>query len=252
MTDDEAYELVDFASESRKRVKDQLYIIDETFKNEPAKFQYIALKRPNCFDTPIVVETLEKLNLDIETNSNSALSDNPLSETLTETPSEGKPRTRIPRLNEGSVGYRIGQTGVSYAKLFAPYLSDAKTITIEDPYIRTDWQLRNLVEFVSMLLDTRPVEGLCLNLYTSEDEEKAPELIDKLTDLQEDLSNYGITFQFQIKDFHDRTIKTDTGWLITLGRGLDIFDKYARYSLAADKQERRKVKDFRITYTKQR
>ena len=36
MTDKEAYELVDFAAESRKRVKDQLYVIDETFKAEPA------------------------------------------------------------------------------------------------------------------------------------------------------------------------------------------------------------------------
>ena len=44
MTDEEAYELVDFAAESRKRVKDQLYVIDETFKAEPAIFKYINLK----------------------------------------------------------------------------------------------------------------------------------------------------------------------------------------------------------------
>ena len=41
MTDQEAYELIDFAAESRKRVKDQLYVIDETFKAEPAHFKYI-------------------------------------------------------------------------------------------------------------------------------------------------------------------------------------------------------------------
>lgn len=45
MTDAEAYELVDFAAESRKRVKDQLYVIDETFNAEPAKFKYINLKQ---------------------------------------------------------------------------------------------------------------------------------------------------------------------------------------------------------------
>ena len=255
VTDDEAYEIIDFATESRKRVKDQLYKIDETFKNEPATFQYIALRRPNSQDTPVTVETLEQLNFQIENSSNSEISDN-LSETsdtaVSDKEPEVKPRKRITRLTEGSVGYRIGQTGVSYAKLFAPYLSDAKAITVEDPYIRTDWQIRNFVEFVSMLLETRPVEGLALTLYTSEEEEKAPDLIDKLSDLQEDLATYGITFEFHIKDFHDRSIKTDTGWLISLGRGLDIFDKYGRYSLAADKQERRKVKDFRVTYTKQR
>jgi len=56
MTDEEAYELVDFAAEGRKRVKDQLYIIDETFKTEPVKFKYINLKT----GIEINVETLRK------------------------------------------------------------------------------------------------------------------------------------------------------------------------------------------------
>lgn len=57
MTDQEAYELVDFAAESRKRVKDQLYVIDETFKAEPAHFKYINLRT----GIEMNVETLEKL-----------------------------------------------------------------------------------------------------------------------------------------------------------------------------------------------
>ena len=44
MTDEEAFELIDFAAECRKRVKDQLYVVDETFKAEPAVFKYINLK----------------------------------------------------------------------------------------------------------------------------------------------------------------------------------------------------------------
>ena len=58
MTDTEAFELVDFAAESRKRVKDQLYVIDETFKAEPAFFKYINLKN----GMEINVETLEKVS----------------------------------------------------------------------------------------------------------------------------------------------------------------------------------------------
>ena len=50
MTDQEAYELVDFAAESRKRVKDQLYVIDETFRAEPALFKYLNLKTGNEID----------------------------------------------------------------------------------------------------------------------------------------------------------------------------------------------------------
>ena len=55
MTDEEAYELIDFAVEGRKRVKDQLYIIDETFMAEPAMFKYLCRKN----DTEVTVETLE-------------------------------------------------------------------------------------------------------------------------------------------------------------------------------------------------
>src|SRR5574344_1769936 len=44
MTEEEALELIEFAAEGRKRVKDQLYLIDETFKSEPAKFTYTSFK----------------------------------------------------------------------------------------------------------------------------------------------------------------------------------------------------------------
>ena len=58
MTSEEAYEIIDFAAECRKRVKDQLYLIDETFKAEPALFKYINLKTGE----EIQVETLERIN----------------------------------------------------------------------------------------------------------------------------------------------------------------------------------------------
>ena len=58
MTKEEAFEIIDFAAECRKRVKDQLYLIDETFKTEPALFKYINLKTGE----EIAVETLERIN----------------------------------------------------------------------------------------------------------------------------------------------------------------------------------------------
>ncbi len=61
-TDEEAYEMIDFAAESRKRVKDQLYIIDETFKAEPAKFVYTNMKTGE----QVKVQTLEALENGIE------------------------------------------------------------------------------------------------------------------------------------------------------------------------------------------
>ena len=78
------------------------------------------------------------------------------------------------------------------------------------------------MEFLTMLTEIREVDGLIINLHTNEEESRIPELVDKLDDIQDDLLSYGIEFNYLFKSFHDRCIKTDTGWLITLGRGLDI------------------------------
>lgn len=220
MTDQEAYELVDFAAEGRKRVKDQLYVIDETFMAEPAKFKYINLK--TGFE--VSIETLEQVSNQIvehtttEDHTEEAETSTENNETSTvvanaEGGSNQHPvkRPRIPILQEKSMSFRMGQTGVSYEKLFAPYMREAKEITVEDPYIRASWQIKNFMEFALMLINTRPVDDLKLNLFTNEEEDKIPDLIDKLDDIKDDLASYGIEFTYKFRDFHDRCIKTDTG-----------------------------------------
>ena len=259
MTTEEAYELVDFAAESRKRVKDQLYVNDETFKAEPALFKYINLKT----GAEVEVETLENLSnrqyrpvVKAEEPAETKLTDQdtqPFDPNMT-VPSaivEGRERRpRISVLREQSLSFRMGQTGVTYEKLFAKYLETANEIRVEDPYIRAPWQIKNFMEFVTMLIDTRPVDDLKVTLVTCEEEDKAPDLIDKLDDIKDDLSSHGIVFEYVIQDFHDRCIKTDTGWIITLGRGLDIYEKYSPYSIANSRQDMRKCKDFMVTYMK--
>ena len=258
MTDQEAYELIDFAAESRKRVKDQLYVIDETFKAEPAHFKYINLKN----GLEIQVETLERIsNGHIEsaastTSSNDTESNNSNEAEVTANNNgaddvQAAKRPRIPLLQEKSMTFRMGQTGVSYEKLFAPYMRDAKVITVEDPYIRASWQIKNFMEFALMLINTRPVDDLKLKLVTNEEEEKIPDLIDKLDDIKDDLASYGIEFEYKLRDFHDRCIKTDTGWTIMLGRGLDMFEKYNTYSIPSSRQDMRKCKEFMVTFMKE-
>lgn len=245
MTDQEAYELVDFAAESRKRVKDQLYVIDETFKAEPAHFKYINLRT----GIEMNVETLEKVSnpLIIPINSTTGtatgeLTDadaQPLNEEISgkcsveegTTAGQTAKRPRIHILQEKSMTFRMGQTGVSYEKLFASYMANANEITVEDPYIRAPWQIKNFMEFALMLINTRPVDDLKLNLITNEEDDKLPELIDRLDDIKDDLATYGIDFEYKFRDFHDRCIKTDTGWTISLGRGLDMFEKYNTFSI---------------------
>lgn len=244
MTDEEAYELVEFAAEGRKRVKDQLYLIDETFKAEPAKFRY---HKPGQEDW-INVETLEKLSnpLIVPVNATTAVTKKEESSS-SET---GNKRPRIQTLLEQSLTFRMGQTGVSYKTLFAPYLEHAKEITVEDPYVRTSWQVKNFMEFVTMLIETRPVDDLHLTLITNEEDDKLPDLIDKFDEIKDDLVGYGINFEYKFRDFHDRKITTDLGWTISLGRGLDIYEKYSPWSVANSRQDKRKCKDFTAIFTK--
>ena len=262
MTDQEAYELIDFAAESRKRVKDQLYLIDETFRNEPAIFKYELLKQHGEIKT---VDTLERISNNIdevveetsdeaeETPSTEESNDNSTSANNTEPSAETpKPkRKRISDTRQKTLSFRMGQTGVTYEKLFAPYLANAKEIVVEDPYIRAPWQVKNLMEFITMLIDTREsVEGLKIKLYTSEEEDKIPELIDRLDDIKDDLVEYGIELEYTFRYFHDRAITTDDGWRIVLGRGLDIYEKYSPYSVASSRQVHRKCKEFSVDYVR--
>lgn len=264
MTDKEACELIDFAAECRKRVKDQLYIIDETFRAEPAKFAYIR----KTDGAEIHVETLENINYGMDAEQNIAQNPAALSgddekrndtaihqndksaSSQKDVENVKKNRPRIPVLQEKNLSFRLGQTGVTYQSLFADYLKDATEITIEDPYIRTSWQIKNLVEFMTMLIDTRNVDDLNVHLITNEEESKIPELIDKLDDIKDDMIEYGIEFDYKFRDFHDRCIRTDNGWVISLGRGLDIYEKYSPYSVAAVRPGKRKCKEFMVTYTK--
>lgn len=261
VTNEEAYELVDFAAESRKRVKDQLYTVDETFKAEPAIFKYIRLKDGE----EVNVETLEQVSnvVIVPQNASHALKaelnieekETPQEQLSTEKEpsSDDKPhkkRERIQTQREGAVSFRLGQTGVTFEKLFMPYLSKSKEITIEDPFVRTSWQLRNLIEFLTMLVDNRPDEDIKVRLVTWEEDEKLPVLIDRLDDIKDDMATYGIDFDYSFREFHDRQITTDDGWNINLGRGLDIYDKYNAYSIASGRQDRRKCREFRVIYMK--
>lgn len=257
MTDQEAYELIDFAVESRKRVKDQLYLIDETFNTDPAKFIYTKTKNGE----EVKVDTLEHINYGLEddvqftsvseTAQNAGVQQTEAQNGIAESRPAKVKRPRISDTRQKTLSFRSGQIGVTFEKLFGPYLANATEIHIEDPYLRNAKQLRNLIELITMLIDTRNVEGLRISLDTwEEDEMKCAELIDRLNDIQDDLMGYGIEFTYKLRDFHDRAITTDDGWRIVLGRGLDIYDKYNAFSVASGRPDKRRVKEFSIDYMK--
>lgn len=240
ITDDELTELLDFAVEGRKRVKDQLYIIDETFRNERVEFKYV-IKSSGEERHP---ETLENQNyraaVEVKEESNE------------EEEKDNKSAVKKVDLKSGQYILKDNQTGVSYKKLFADYLKGATKITLQDPYIRLPYQFKNLLEFCIMLGSIKePEDEISLEIITWNNEEYLEDSKAFLEELQESVQEIGVKLTYRLEQHHDRYIIADTGWKITLGRGLDIFEKIeGRFNVADLDQTKRKCKSCEITYMK--
>ena len=251
ITDEEAKEIIDFAAEGRKRVKDQLYVIDSTFCTEPAKFEYTWLKTGET----IKVETLEniehRLIHTMEDNGGQNMDKNDGQENKHETKMAGS-RPRIKPLVAKTISIRENQGGVTYKDLFGDYLRTAKEICITDPFIRQPYQIDNLVDFIQMVKDVSTQQDtIKIHLSTqNDDDEKVAEVIDSFNDLADELLPMGIEFTYDFKADHDRFIKTDTRWTIALGRGLDIYEKFNRFSLCRSNQKNRRCKAFNVSINK--
>ncbi|GAQ49972.1 TPA: BREX system Lon protease-like protein BrxL [Flavobacterium psychrophilum] len=247
INENELLELLDFAVEGRKRVKDQLYIIDETFRTEPVNFEY-EIKSSGVTVSP---ETLEKINYkteieakQLEVTENSKIDNkiNNQKETISE-------QAKI-SLTPHQTIIKDNQTGISYKNLFAGYLKGATKITIQDPYIRLPYQFKNFLEFCVMLSNNKePEEEIDLEIVTWNTEEYLSDSKTYLDEIQESVQEIGIHLSYRFENLHDRNIIADNRWKITLGRGLDIFEKSEnRFSVADLEQTRRKCKACEITY----
>jgi len=176
---------------------------------------------------------------------------NDILEESTEITQEAKlPRIQaIPQIKNITV--RENQSGVSYHSLFGEYLKGANQIIIEDAYIRFPYQIKNLIEFISLIAQQKEMDAeVKVNLVTWNTDERIPDSIDAFDEIKESVADIGIDFNYEFRDIHDRKISTDTGWDIILGRGLDIFEPRKGYNIEEFMQERRKCKAFTATYVK--
>jgi ATP-dependent Lon protease len=240
LSEAEIIELLDFCIEGRKRVKDQLYIIDETFRSEPVEFKYRVLSSGQVFSP----ETLEKQNYfaAIEAITESETTEDETQKTVQVVP-DLKPHQFILKDN---------QTGISYKKLFGAYLKGATHLSLQDPYIRMPYQFKNLLEFCMMLGNNKdPEMEIELEVVTWNTEEFMPDTISFFEELQTNVLDLGINLVYKFENNHDRFIEANNGWKITLGRGLDIFEKTeGRFNVADMDQTKRKCKVCEITYFK--
>ena len=118
-----------------------------------------------------------------------------------------------------------GDTGHSYETIMGPYLRNAKEITIEDPYIRLQHQIQNFVRFCETCLKSGSIKTI--NLVSSyDDRTELADVSEKLEDLKQSLLESDIVLNVSLNpNMHDREIRLDNGWHIKIGRGLDFYQR---------------------------
>ena len=225
-------EVLKLALEGRKRVKDQLFRLDTTYA--AVDFSY-----SGADGNSVPVVTLEEREYP-----------NYFHQTVSDYPDE-------PEQKEQHLTFMENQRGVSFDELFGPYVQGASKITLTDPYIRLFYQVRNLMEFMETLVRQK-AEGdeISVELLTVEDGFKSEQQADFFRQIQTALFPVGIKFHWTFDysgTLHARHIVTDTGWKISLDRGLDIFQQYDMnnaFQLTNRIQKLRTCKAFEVTFIK--
>ena len=120
---------------------------------------------------------------------------------------------------------RYGDTGYSYESIMAPYLAGARSVTIEDPFIRAPHQIQNFIRFCETVVKHSAAKRI--RLVTSfDDQTPLVEVQEKLDELRQSLLELDIVLDVEINPtLHDREIRLDNGWVIKIGRGLDFYQK---------------------------
>ena len=256
-TVEETEEIFQLAIEGRKRVKDQLLRIDETYRDAPVTFGYKNLNTGNT----VMVQTLEERNYPkiykgYETKDED--SEEPTSQKTTRT--KASPSEKCDEeLKETHIDFQENQTGITYDALFGAYLLGAKEIIITDPYIKKFYQVRNLMEFMETVAKVKENgDIISVTLITVLDDFDSKKQTEFFEQIQESCTAIGIDFSCTFAEqtaIHDRSIETNLGWKIILGRGLDIFQNYEinnTFSFANRLQQFRACKPFGVTYHKKK
>lgn len=242
-TDDEFEEYVAYATECRRRVKEQMnkrkpddefarinlsYIKasgeevvvfcpeskDASATQEPAR------RRLSRADEPagavIGVQSAEQPSPAVAEKSSAG------SVPTTPQPIIDAPATE---LKEQHFNILYGDTGYSYESILGPYLRGAKALVIEDPYIRLQHQLQNFVRFCETVLKAGTVKKISL-VTGYDDKTQLAEIGEKLEELKQSLLELDVELEVKLNpNIHDREIRLDNGWIIKIGRGLDFYQK---------------------------
>jgi ATP-dependent Lon protease len=238
-SDEEFEEYVIYAIEGRRRVKEQMN------KRKPDdEFINIELSFFNVDDKEIVVDCPETIGAEATLNpikpgiTRDALEEGEShkSEATSASQSTTEQQTSdvivplavepaLPELKEQHYTITYDSTGYSYESIIVPYLAGAKSVVIEDPYIRATHQVQNFIRFCEAILKQPTVKKIQL-ITSYDDQTNVQEMAERLQDVKQSLLELDVELSIKVNEnLHDREIRIDTGWTIKIGRGLDFFQR---------------------------
>lgn len=242
-TDEEFEEYVAYATEYRRRVKEQMnkrkpddefarinlsyfkangeevVVFCPESKDAPATQEPERHRLNEAQDHPAKVNTVQPAAQSVAAAKPSSTTTTPTSPaTITDGPSSAE-------LKEQHFTILYDDTGYSYESIIGPYLQGAKSVVIEDPYIRLQHQIQNFVRFCETVLKAGTVKRI--NLITGYDNKtQLADIAEKLDELKQSLLELDVELEVKLNpNMHDREIRIDNGWVIKIGRGLDFFQK---------------------------
>jgi len=243
-TDEEFEEYVAYATECRRRVKEQMNKRkpdDEFARINLSYFQTsgeeVVVFCPESKDAPATQEParrrlnqatgqpVETVEVQTVVQPAPAVAAAP-SEALTPAaPTLAVLVPTIVELKEQHFTILYGDTGYSYESIIGPYLQGAKAVVIEDPYIRLQHQIQNFVRFCETVLKAGTVKKISL-ITGYDDKTQLADISEKLDELKQSLLELDVELEVKLNpNMHDREIRIDNGWLVKIGRGLDFFQK---------------------------
>lgn len=113
----------------------------------------------------------------------------------------------------------------SYDSILGPYLQGAKSVVIEDPYIRLQHQIQNFVRFCETVLKANTVKKIKL-ITGYDDKTQLADIGEKMEELKQSLLDFDVELEVKLNpNMHDREVRIDNGWVVKIGRGLDFYQK---------------------------
>ena len=244
-SDEEFHEYVEYAIECRRRVKEQMNKRKSDDEFAKINLSYIDLGGKEvivyCPESKSAAATQEPIRRDIHSDDASGPETKVSSirqatvvpvATPPQVATESTENTEIDvkellieELKEQHYTIHYGATGYSYESIVGPYLEGAKSIEIEDPYIRATHQIHNFVRFCETIIKAPTVRKV--RLITSYDEDSDVKgTSERLSELKQSLLELDIELELKVNEhMHDREIRIDNGWTIKIGRGLDFFQR---------------------------